>query len=45
MEVKLLEQFLLDAGADAVTEEGAIGHDDARPARLGRSLELTHDEL
>src|SRR5713226_5182700 len=42
---ELLEQFLLDAGANSVAKEGAIGYDDARPAKLGWALELAHDEL
>ena len=32
MQVELFEQFVLDAGADAVAEERAVGHDHAGPA-------------
>ena len=28
MEIEILQQFFLDAGADAVAEEGAVGNDD-----------------
>ena len=46
MEVELLEQFFLDAGADAVAEQRAVGHDDGGAARLaGAAPELAHDEL
>ena len=49
VEVELLEQLLLDAGADAVAEEGAVGDDDGgagRPARRRRpAVQLAHDEL
>ena len=47
MQVELLEQLLLDAGADAVAEQRAVGHDHAAaPARLaGGAAQLAHDEL
>ena len=45
VEVELLEQFFLDAGADAVAEERAVGHDDGGSAWFRRALELAHDEL
>ena len=49
VEVELLEKFLLDAGADAIAEQRAVGDDDgrARGASCGRglALELAHDEL
>ena len=36
VEVVLLEQVFLDAGADAVAEERAVRDDDAGPAAFGR---------
>ena len=45
VQVELLEQFLLDAGADAVAEERAVGHDDGGAAGLRLALQLAHDEL
>jgi len=47
VEVELLQQFLLDPGADAIAEEQAVGHDDGRAAGIatGRAPELAHDEL
>ena len=34
VEIKVLQQFFLDAGADAVAEEGPVGHDHTRSAAL-----------
>ena len=45
MEIEVFEQFFFDAGADAVAEERAVGHDDGGSAGFGRALELAHDEL
>ena len=45
MQIEVLEQFFFDAGANAVAEERAVGHDDRGPARLRRAFELAHDEL
>lgn len=45
VEVELLEELLLNPGADAVAEQGAIGDDHPGPPRLRLPLELAHDEL
>ena len=45
VEIEVLEQFFLDAGADAVAEERAVGHDDRGAAGFRRALEFAHDEL
>lgn len=48
VEVELFEQFLFDAGADAIAEKHAIGHDHAASAAFGAAhgtAELSHDEL
>ena len=49
MQVELLQQLLLDAGADAIAEQRAVGHDDGgaggSPWRVGGRLQLPHDEL
>lgn len=45
VQVELFQQFLFDAGAHAVAEEGAIGHDDGGASGRGRAFELAHDEL
>ena len=37
VEIEVFEQFFLDAGADAVAEERAVGDDDARSASPGIS--------
>jgi hypothetical protein len=45
----MLEQVLLDPGADAVSEQGAVGDDDTRAAAVvaavPRPVQATHDEL
>ncbi len=45
VQVELFQQFLFDAGAHAVAEEGAVGDDDGGASRRRRALELAHDEL
>src|SRR2546426_2357732 len=45
MKVELLEQFLLDAGADTVAKKGAIGCDNSSSTGLGLSSKFPHDEL
>ena len=45
VEVELLEQFFLNARADAVAEECAVGNDDTGSARLRLTPEFAHNEL
>jgi hypothetical protein len=45
MQVKIFEQVFLDAGADAVTEEDAVGRHHGGPAGFGLAPEFAHDEL
>jgi len=45
MEVEVLEQFLLDACADPIAKQRAVGNHHSGPPWLGRPLELAHDEL
>ena len=45
MEIEVFEQFLFDAGADAVAEECAVRDDDSGSTGFGRTLELAHDQL
>src|SRR3989338_2592216 len=45
VEVELLQQFFLNARADAVAEECAVGNDDTGSARLRVTPEFAHNEL
>jgi len=45
MKIESLSSSSFDAGADPVAKECTVGHNDGSPARFGRALEFTHDEL
>jgi hypothetical protein len=45
MEIELIEQFLFDAGADAIAEECAVRDDHSGAAGVRWAFELAHDEL
>ena len=45
MQVELLEQLLLDAGAHAVAEQRAVWYDHGSTACLRHASQLSHDEL